>query len=94
RSIRLHLHGARAKVRLTVTDDGIGMPADAVDAPGMGLKIMRYRARILGGEVRFERGMPDSASTEGRPGTRIICECPLEPAADATKARRPRRRAS
>ena len=22
----------------------------------MGLKIMRYRARILGGEVRFERG--------------------------------------
>jgi PAS domain S-box-containing protein len=97
RSIRLHLHGARAKVRLTVTDDGIGMPSDAVDAPGMGLKIMRYRARILGGEVRFERGAPEGSSTtdEGRrPGTRIVCECPLEPAADAAKARRPRKRAS
>ncbi len=96
RSIRLHLHGARAKVRLTVTDDGIGMPSDAVDAPGMGLKIMRYRARILGGEVRFERGAPRwlLADRHARPGTRIICECPLEPAADAAKARRPRKRAS
>lgn len=95
RSIRLHLHGARAKVRLTVTDDGIGMPSDAVDAPGMGLKIMRYRARILGGEVRFERGAPDNAARDAaRPGTRIVCECPLEPATDAAKARRSRRRAS
>lgn len=94
RSIRLHLHGARAKVRLTVTDDGIGMPSDAVDAPGLGLKIMRYRARILGGEVRFERGAPDGAAQGASPGTRIICECPLEPAADASKARRSRRRAS
>jgi PAS domain S-box-containing protein len=73
RSIRLHLHGARAKVRLTVTDDGSGMPVEAMDAPGMGLKIMRYRARILGGELRFERGEPQ--------GTRIVCECPLEPPA-------------
>lgn len=102
RSIRLHLHGARAKVRLTVTDDGIGMPSDAVDAPGMGLKIMRYRARILGGEVRFERGAPETALREtalqeaeqgARPGTRIVCECPLEPAVDTAKARRSRRRA-
>jgi signal transduction histidine kinase len=70
------------------------MPSDAVDAPGMGLKIMRYRARILGGEVRFERGAPDGSSRDERPGTRIVCECPLEPAADAAKARRPRQRAS
>src|SRR5690606_40376610 len=38
RTIRLHLHVARAKVRLTVTDDGTGMPAQAEQAPGMGLK--------------------------------------------------------
>jgi PAS domain S-box-containing protein len=86
RSIRLHLHGARAKVRLTVTDDGIGMPAHAESAPGMGLKIMRYRARILGGEVRFERATPN--------GTRIVCECPIEPGAAgaaAPKVRSPRK---
>jgi PAS domain S-box-containing protein len=85
RSIRLHLHGARAKVRLTVTDDGTGMPAQAEQAPGMGLKIMRYRARILGGEVRFERSTPS--------GTRIVCECPIElGATDAPVERKPRRK--
>lgn len=81
RSIRLHLHGARAKVRLTVTDDGIGMPPQAESAPGMGLKIMRYRARILGGEVRFERSTPS--------GTRIICECPVELGAAQSAALKP-----
>ena len=85
RTIRLHLHGARAKVRLTVTDDGTGMPVDAVDAAGMGLKIMQYRARMLGGEVRFERGEPQ--------GTRIVCECPLEPLG-TTGPRAARRRRS
>ena len=60
-----------------------GMPADAVDGAGMGLKIMQYRARILGGEVRFERVEPQ--------GTRIVCECPLEPLATPARAPRARR---
>ncbi|HEY6644993.1 PAS domain S-box protein [Povalibacter sp.] len=70
RSIRLHLALARAKVKLSITDDGIGMPADAMDASGMGLKIMCYRARILGGDVSFEASEPS--------GTRVVCECPVE----------------
>lgn len=85
RTIRLHLHSARAKVRLTVTDDGTGMPPHAEETSGMGLKIMRYRARMLGGEVRFERATPN--------GTRIVCECPIEPgAADTPRERKPRRK--
>jgi PAS domain S-box-containing protein len=70
RSIRLHLSSVRAKVRLAITDDGTGLPAAAMDATGMGLKIMRYRARMLGGEVHFERGESG--------GTRVVCECPIE----------------
>jgi PAS domain S-box-containing protein len=85
RSIRLHLHAAHAKVRLTITDDGSGMPPHAEQSAGMGLKIMRYRARMLGGEVRFERATPY--------GTRIVCECPIEPIApDAPRARKLRRK--
>ena len=84
RSIRLHLSSATAKVRLTVTDDGSGMPPGAVDGTGMGLKIMRYRARILGGEVRFE-------PAEGG-GTRIVCECPIEPAGAGPRRKKPSRR--
>ncbi|HMN44016.1 MAG TPA: PAS domain S-box protein [Povalibacter sp.] len=70
RSIRLHLNTVRAKVKLAITDDGVGMPAGAMDATGMGLKIMCYRARILGGDVSFEAAEPR--------GTRVVCECPLE----------------
>jgi PAS domain S-box-containing protein len=71
RTIRLHLTVSRAKVTLAITDDGIGLPEDAMDASGMGLKIMRYRARMLGGEIHFENVEPT--------GTRVVCECPLEP---------------
>jgi signal transduction histidine kinase len=70
RTIRLHLTVTRAKVSLAITDDGIGLPEQAMDATGMGLKIMRYRARMLGGEVHFERVEPT--------GTRVLCECPIE----------------
>lgn len=70
RTIRLHLGVTRGKVSLAITDDGIGIPERAMDAAGMGLKIMRYRARMLGGEVHFERVEPT--------GTRVVCECPIE----------------
>jgi PAS domain S-box-containing protein len=85
RTIRLHLATTRAKVSLAITDDGIGLPGQAMDATGMGLKIMRYRARMLGGEVHFERAEPT--------GTRVICECPIETDAPATRAKTPRRSA-
>lgn len=76
RSIRVHLSSAGAKVSLAITDDGRGLPERALEAPGLGLKIMRYRARILGGEVRFERMEPC--------GTRVVCDCPLAPPGKAT----------
>jgi signal transduction histidine kinase len=85
RTIRLHLSSARAKVTLAITDDGVGMPAEAMEATGMGLKIMQYRARILGGEVRIEGVVPN--------GTRIVCDCPVEPAqARVAKPKRTARR--
>lgn len=87
RTIRLHLTTARAKVKLAITDDGIGLPEAAMDATGMGLRIMRYRARMLGGEVHFERVEPR--------GTRILCECPIESAPVGTnpqrRSKRPRK---
>ncbi|HKE93401.1 MAG TPA: PAS domain S-box protein [Povalibacter sp.] len=85
RSIRLHLSSVRAKVRLTITDDGSGMPVDAMNAAGMGLKIMCYRARILGGDVSF-------APVEPR-GTRVVCECPFEPGSAAHVRPLPKARA-
>lgn len=57
-----------AGARLEIRDDGRGLPAQAGDAPGIGLRIMRSRARSIGAELRVE------ADPSG--GTRVICEIP------------------
>lgn len=56
-------------LRLTVLDDGCGMPADArVRAgSGMGLHVMRYRAGLIGGELSIRN------RREG--GTEVMCRC-------------------
>ena len=52
-------------VQITVRDDGIGIPSDFEKSPGSGLRIMRYRARAIGGDVEIRR-----ISTGG---TLVIC---------------------
>jgi len=36
---------------LSITDDGIGFPAEKKKADGMGLRIMKYRAGVIGGTI-------------------------------------------
>lgn len=68
-SIAIDLRTVGRKLQLSVTDDGIGLSAGlAQGRPGMGLKIMEYRARMLGGTVNFE---------EPGKGTRIVLTAPL-----------------
>jgi PAS domain S-box-containing protein len=55
-------------VFLTVEDDGAGIPADHAGHGGMGLRIMDYRARAIGG--RLEIGPRDGG------GTRVLCRVP------------------
>jgi signal transduction histidine kinase len=47
--VRLARGGDR--VVLTVKDDGIGFPLDLSSTKGMGLRIMRHRARMVGGTL-------------------------------------------
>ena len=62
--IRVNLTISPNSTRLTVTDDGDGMPVGADG--GMGLRIMRYRADLIGATFQV-RG-------DQRTGTAIICE--------------------
>ena len=57
------------RVRLTIEDDGRGFKPGRAACGGMGLHIMRYRARVLsaGLQVDSERGH----------GTRVVCALPL-----------------
>jgi PAS domain S-box-containing protein len=43
---------------LSVQDDGIGMPAEPAEKPGLGLRIMRNRAAIIGATLTFEPAEP------------------------------------
>ena len=54
---------------LTVQDDGSGMPDDPTSSFGMGLRIMRHRARMIGGQL-------DIYEEEAR-GVTISCSFPV-----------------
>jgi two-component system CheB/CheR fusion protein len=58
---------------LTVKDDGAGFRAGDDASEGFGLRIMRYRAGIIGAELRIE--------SQSRVGTLVRCKLPpVEPA--------------
>jgi signal transduction histidine kinase len=53
--INICLDSADDEIVLTVTDDGIGLPENARTGNGMGLRIMAYRASMIGATFRIER---------------------------------------
>jgi PAS domain S-box-containing protein len=53
---------------LTITDDGIGVPSDPPLDRGMGLRVMAYRAKSIGGLLRVQRGLTG--------GTVVTCSVP------------------
>ena len=69
--IEIALRFEGGTLELSVTDDGTGIPTDAPAADGIGLKIMAYRARLLGASFRVEPG-PHA-------GTRVVIVMPMAP---------------
>ncbi len=55
RHIRVNLAPVHDKLALTVTDDGVGFSPKSESNPGMGLNIMNYRARMIGGSLEVRR---------------------------------------
>lgn len=66
-SILLTLGVADHVVWLTVRDDGNGLPHPPQNTPGMGLRIMEYRARSMGASLRIK----------STPGTGTVVRCAL-----------------
>ncbi len=69
REIRVGLETDADFVTLTVADDGVGVPRNPPGGKGMGLRIMAYRASVIGAQFDLERLHPQ--------GTRIRCRVPL-----------------
>ena len=77
RNIWLDLIIESDRTVLKVRDDGVGVASpDELTKGGMGLQIMNYRARMLGGTVQF-----DSQAGEG---TTVTCTCPHGKEPDAS----------
>ena len=65
RRIEMTLAAADGAVALRVRDDGCGIPRKLPNSKGMGLRIMRYRAEVIGGSLSVQRGP--------RGGTWVAC---------------------
>jgi two-component system, NarL family, sensor histidine kinase UhpB len=52
---------AEGRIILTIKDDGVGFPADVNKSQGMGLRIMQYRAEMVGGELQIRNGSEGGA---------------------------------
>ncbi|MGO9991200.1 MAG: ATP-binding protein [Steroidobacteraceae bacterium] len=67
--IDIALHAAGGNLVLSIADDGSGIPRRSPDGGGLGLRLIEYRAHLLGGALRI--------SGAGEPGTRIEVTMPL-----------------
>ncbi len=63
--VRLQIAGAAGSVRLTVADDGVGIDADAMHAPGhFGLLTARHRVAAAGGRFTIETAPGEGSRVE------------------------------
>lgn len=63
--VTIRMTGGRDRLRLEIEDDGRGLTGEP--ARGMGLRLMRYRAGVIGAELAFD----------SRPGTGLTVRCTL-----------------
>ncbi|MHC4984154.1 MAG: MASE3 domain-containing protein, partial [Planctomycetota bacterium] len=69
KAITITLECRDRTIRLAVEDDGVGISASGADSKGMGMQIMRHRARSIGGSLSVGAGP--------RGGTVVACTVPL-----------------
>jgi signal transduction histidine kinase len=67
-SILVTLRSNRARICLSIADDGLGIANPAGRGRGMGLKIMQYRCSLIGAAMNLKKGRGG--------GTRLRIVCP------------------
>ena len=64
KQVRISLASGEGQLRLRIQDDGIGFPDKLdEDRPGMGVRIMHYRARIIGATLEIGSGLSGTTVT-------------------------------
>jgi len=76
--VNIALDHANDLLTLTVEDDGIGLQSPAAGKlAGMGIRIMRYRARVIGGTLNLQN--------QPNHGTQVRCKVHLSPKNSGTE---------
>ena len=70
RTVGISLANGSGEIILTVQNDGLPFPNLKVPSTGMGLRIMNYRASLIGASLEIKG--------DGPRGTRVVCSVPLE----------------
>ena len=70
RRVGIYLALDSDRMVLSIDNDGVPFPGLNDSTTGMGLKIMHYRAGLIGASLEFKR--------DGSPGARIVCSVPLD----------------
>ena len=71
RQITIRLSEQDGEVCLTILDNGRGCAGTSQESPGMGLRVMGYRASLIGAELTLQ--------PRKRGGTAVVC-CVQKPA--------------
>ena len=65
---------------MTVTDDGTGLGPAAPPGRGLGLRLMRYRARSIGANLQWSRGPGGGTTVECIYAGNAYGDRPIHPA--------------
>ena len=59
KQIVINLADINSEIMLMVKDDGVGFPESLENKKGMGVRMMHYRARLIGGSLEIRRSIDD-----------------------------------
>jgi len=62
--IKIVLSAGPEGAQLCINDNGKGLPGEGLGSSGMGLRIMRYRADMIGGSLTFGVNRPSGATVQ------------------------------
>ena len=69
KQIKVRLSVRSHQIVLAIADNGVGLPPNAAQAPGMGLRLMRFRSEVISAHLEVQ-------SSAGK-GTVVTCRCPV-----------------
>lgn len=61
-AIRMNVTAAPRTLQIDIEDGGTGFPATAIRPEGIGMHVMQYRTRVLGGAIQFKNLVPRGAA--------------------------------